>query len=295
MALIAPPLPKLITRRHFLTAGLAGAAGLALYSSEIERHWLEVTELEIKLNNLPAAFDGLRIAQLSDIHLDEFTEPFFLHDAVKKINQLHPDMVFLTGDFVTEGVRGRTLEVESAWQCAAILKELECRQLFAVLGNHDVLVSPKKVTDALVESGITVLRNAYLPLERASGRIWLAGLDDPLEGHPNPDLAIPASIRNQPDEPVVLMCHAPDYVRELLTLAAGQAVSLMLSGHTHGGQVRLPVLGATFLPKLGRIYIEGFFRLGGLQLYVNRGLGTVNLPLRFDCPPEITLFTLRRG
>jgi uncharacterized protein len=293
MAFISPPLQKRITRRHLLTSGLAGAAGLALYSGEIERHWLEVTELEIKLNNLPAAFDGMRIAQLSDIHLDEFTEPFFLRHVVKKINQIHPDMVLLTGDFVTDGMRGRSLAVQAAWQCASILKGLECRQLYAALGNHDVLVGPQKVMAALTDSGITVLRNAYLPLERAGGRIWLAGLDDPLEGHPNPDLAIPASIRNQPNEPVVLMCHAPDYVRTLQAQPAGQAVSLMLSGHTHGGQVRAPFLGALFLPPMGHRYVEGFFRLGGLQLYVNRGIGTVGLPLRFNCPPEITLITLR--
>lgn len=293
MVLISPPLQKRIARRHFLTAGLAGAAGLALYSGEIERHWLEVTDLEIKLNNLPAAFDGMRIVQLSDIHLDEFTEPFFLRHAVETINQLHPDAVFITGDFVTDGMRGRSLAVQAASQCAAILKGLECRQLYAVLGNHDVLVGPKKVMAALADSGITVLRNAYLPLERAGGRIWLAGVDDPLEGHPNPDLAIPPSIRNQPGEPVVLMCHAPDYVRRLQEHPAGQAVSLMLSGHTHGGQVRVPFLGALLLPPLGQRYVEGFFRLGGLQLYVNRGIGTVNLPLRFNCPPEITLITLR--
>lgn len=295
MAFISPPLQKQITRRHLLTAGLAGAAGLALYSSEVERHWLEVTELEVKLNNLPAAFDGLRIVQLSDIHLDEFTEPFFLRHVVKKINQIHPDMVFLTGDFVTDGIRGRRFADEAAWQCAAMLKGLECSQLYAVLGNHDVLVGAKKVIAALTDSGITVLRNTFLPLERAGGRIWLAGVDDPLVGRPNPDLAIPVSIRNQPDEPVVLMCHAPDYVRRLQEQPAGQAVSLMLSGHTHGGQIRLPFLGPVFLPPMGRHYVKGIFRLGGLQLYVNRGIGTVDLPLRFNCPPEITLITLRRG
>lgn len=295
MALISPPLRQPITRRRFLTAGLASATGLALYSGEFARHWLEVTEIEIRLNNLPAAFDGMRIAQFSDIHLDEFTEPFFLRHVVDKVNQLQPDAVFITGDFVTDGVRGRHLAAQSAVQCAAILQGLACRRRYAVLGNHDVMVGAARVIAPVTASGITVLRNSYLPIERSGARLWLAGLDDPLEGHADPDLAIPASIRNQPDEPVILMCHAPDYVGRLLEHSAGSAVDLMLSGHTHGGQVRLPFLPALFLPHLGRRYVEGYFRLGNLQLYVNRGIGTVQLPFRLNCPPEITQITLRRA
>ena len=91
------------------------------------------------------------------------------------------------------------------------------------------------------------------------------------------------------------MCHAPDYADQLLKTAAGRAVGLMLSGHTHGGQVRLPLFGPLITNRLGRKYVQGGFRLGGLQLYVNRGIGTSGLPFRFDCLPEITLMTLRRG
>ena len=155
------------------------------------------------------------------------------------------------------------------------------------------MISRAAVSEALRESAITVLDNAHVPVERAGARFWLAGLDDPVEGVPDPDTAMPASIRNVSHEPIVLLCHAPDYVDTLLTLPEGQAVSLMLSGHTHGGQVRLPFAGPLILPPLGRKYVEGWFRFGDLQLYVNRGLGTVGVPFRFDCPPEITLFTLR--
>jgi uncharacterized protein len=284
-----------ISRRHFLVGGLAGAAGLGLYSAEVARHEIDVTNIEIKLKNLPAAFEGLRMAQLSDIHLVEFTEQFFLRDAVERINRLRPDVVLLTGDFVTDGYRPKPVAAEDAWPCAAILNGLACRQRYAVLGNHDFLVSPETVTAALTGAGITVLRNAYVPLERAGGRVWLAGVEDPLEGRPDPDAAIPEAIRNQPNEPVVLLCHAPDYVRYLLRQPAGDAVSFMVSGHTHGGQVRLPFLGAVSLPPLGRRYVEGLFQVGGLQLYVNRGLGTVGVPFRLNCPPEITVFTLRKG
>jgi predicted MPP superfamily phosphohydrolase len=282
-----------ITRRRFLTASLCGAAGLALYSGEIARHWTEMTELDISLAGLPRVFDGMRIAQLSDIHLDNMTEPFYLRHVVQEINQMQPDAVFLTGDFVSDGLTSRDYAVKAAWQCGSLLSELKCRPLYAVLGNHDVAVGHKEVTEALRGNGITVLHNTHLPIERAGGRFWLAGIDDPVWGDPDPELAIPPAIRNVPDEPIVLLCHAPDYADDLLAMPAGKAVSLMLSGHTHGGQVRLPFVGALELPSMGKKYVEGLFRLGNLKLYVNRGIGTIGLPFRLNCPPEITLFTLR--
>lgn len=293
MALFSSLPRPLLSRRSFLKTGIGGAAGVVVYSGEIDRHWLEVTRRDIQLTGLPAAFDGLRIAQLSDIHMDEFTEAYFLHHVIERINLMKPDVVLLTGDYVSSGLSSRQFAIGSAWQCAKILAQLECGQLYGVLGNHDITVDAEEVTAALRANGITVLINAFLPIERAGGRIWLAGLDDPLEGSPKPELAIPAPIRNVPNEPVVLMCHAPDYADKLLAHPAGKAVGLMLSGHTHGGQVRLPLVGALQLPELGRKYVEGWFRLGSMQLYVNRGIGTVGIPFRLDCPPEITLLTLR--
>jgi hypothetical protein len=282
-----------ITRRRFLLAGACAGAGLALYGGEIERHWTEITRHDVFLPGLRDAFDGFRIAQLSDIHLDEFTEPFFLRDAVSRINSMNPDVVFLTGDYVTSGIAPKKFAIGAAWQCANILNHLQCRQRYAILGNHDILVGEKQVTEAFRANGMPVLKNGYLPVERAGSRFWLAGLDDAMCGQPNPDAAIPASIRNIPNEPIVLLCHEPDYADQLLAQPAGRSVALMLSGHTHGGQIRLPLVGPLFLPGLGRKYLEGWFRFGGLQLYVNRGLGTVGTPFRFDCPPEITLLTLR--
>jgi predicted MPP superfamily phosphohydrolase len=272
---------------------LCGAAGLALYSAEIARHWTEVTELDISLAGLPRVFDGMRIAQLSDIHLDDFTEPFYLRHVVHQINQMQPDAVFLTGDYVSEGLITNEYSVRAAWQCGSILSELKCRPLHAVIGNHDVAVGEKEVTEALRGNGITVLRNECLPIERAGARFWLAGIDDPVWGRPYPELAIPPAIRNVANEPVVVLCHAPDYADDLLAMPLGKTIGLMLSGHTHGGQVRLPFVGALELPTMGKKYVEGLFRLGDMHLYVNRGIGTIGLPFRLNCPPEITLFTLR--
>jgi uncharacterized protein len=288
-----------ISRRGVLKAGIVGAAGLALYSGELERHWIDVTEISAVLQGLPETFDGARIIQLSDIHMDEYTEPFFLHEVVERVNRIAPDAVFLTGDFVSEGPRSAHFAQGAAWQCANILNGLKCSQRYAILGNHDLIVGAGEVTAALTANGIPVLNNTYLPIERlgdrTGGRIWLAGLDDPYKGEPDPERAIPSSIRNIAGEPIVLMCHAPDYADDLIASAAGRAVGLMLSGHTHGGQVRLPFVGSLVLPPMGQKYVQGWFRFGAMQLYVNRGIGTVGVPFRFACPPEITLITLRRG
>ena len=293
MAFFPSSSSRTITRRGLLKTAALSAGGLALYSAEVARHRIDVTQRKIRLKGLPETFDGMRVVQLSDIHLDEYSEPWFIRHVVERINQMQPDMVLLTGDYISEGVSTRKFSIGAAWQCANILKGLTCPRVYSVLGNHDVGVSAKEVSTALRDNGIPVLINAYVPIERDGARFWLAGLQDPVVGIPEPERAIPEKIRHIPNEPVVLMCHAPDYVDTLLLHPAGNAVNLMLSGHTHGGQVRFPLVGALELPVMGKKYVEGLFRLGGLQLYVNRGIGTIGLPFRLNCPPEITVITLR--
>lgn len=293
MDLNGPAVNQQVSRRSFLRTTFFGAGGLALYAGEFERHWLEVVHKQIQIPDLPAGFDGVRVAQLSDIHLDEFTEPFLLRDAIDHINRLQPDLVLLTGDFVSSEVLPHHLTNEAAWQCGHLLSRLQCKDRYAIFGNHDIWAGEEHVGEALRFNGITVLKNSYVPLERKGARVWLAGIDDPVCGQPDPSQAVPARIRNVADEPVILMCHAPDYVDELLQHPVGQAVSFVLSGHTHGGQIRLPFVGPLRLPPGGRKYVEGLFRVGPMQLYVNRGIGSVGVPFRFDCRPEITLFTLR--
>jgi hypothetical protein len=283
-----------ITRRKFLKGGLIAAAGLAVYAGEIERHYIDVTQNDVRIAGLPAAFEGARIVQLSDIHLDEFTEPLFLEHAVKVVNDLNPDFVFLTGDFVTDGIAPRSFSIGAAWQCADILRNLKCQQRYAVLGNHDLGVGSKEVRAALNDNGTQALVNMCRPLVRDGNKIWLSGLDS-VAGHPRLDLAIPAGIGGIAEEPVILLCHEPDFADQVVQTQASQAVALMLSGHTHGGQVRVPLIGPVILPPNGRKYVEGWFRFGNMQLHVNRGLGTIGVPFRFDCPPEISVITLRRA
>jgi predicted MPP superfamily phosphohydrolase len=272
---------------------MCGAGGLALYAGALERHWLEVVHRPIAIKGLPSVFEGMKVAQLSDIHLNEFTEPFLVREAIDEINLARPDLVLITGDYVSAEVLPRDLTIEAAWECGKLLSRIQCRQRYAIFGNHDIFAGEEHVGQALRSNGIPVLRNTYLPIERGGSRIWLAGLDDPVYGQPDPDQAIPSTIRNIPGEPIILMCHAPDYIDELRTHPAGQAVSFVLSGHTHGGQIRLPFIGALHLPPGGRKYVQGLFQVDDMQLYVNRGIGSVGVPFRFDCRPEITFFTLR--
>ena len=281
----------IFSRRRFLTLGASSAAGLAFYSGEIERHEIDVVRRTIALAGLPDAFAGFRIVQISDIHLEEFTEAPFLEETVRRMNSLRPDMVVLTGDFVSNGPFPAHMSIGWAYRCAEILRDLACPLRYAVLGNHDAMVSPAAVTDALVSHSIPVLSNRSVAIERDGRRIWLAGLADALEQKPDLSLALPRR-RSADREPLILLLHEPDFA----DTAVNRQISLVLSGHTHGGQVRIPFIRPFHLPGLGRKYLEGLFSLGGgMQLYVNRGIGTVGVPFRFRCPPELTVVTLAQA
>jgi len=283
---------RLFTRRQFIAVTTVAATGLAFYPGEISRHELEVVPLTVYIPNLPSSFHGMRIAQLSDIHYDNFTEPFFVRRAVRHINALAPDLVLLTGDFVSKGPMMYTLNERHSQFCAEALSHITCPHRYAIMGNHDVAVGVDVVTDALFHHGIPTLWDAHVPLERGKDRIWLVGLKD-ISVAPNPDLKL--AMPKGP-EPVLAMVHEPDYMDTLMESPLGQRANLVLAGHSHGGQVRLPGIGPIFTPPLGKKYVSGLYRFphAGTTslLYVNRGLGTVGLPLRLWCPPEITLITL---
>jgi predicted MPP superfamily phosphohydrolase len=274
-----------LTRRRFLGLSAASAAGLALYAGEISRHELSVEEHTLHLSRLPDAFRGMRVVQISDIHYADFTEPFFLREVVGRINQIRPDMVLMTGDFVSFEPMPISWARRHAHGCAAILSGIECPLRYASLGNHDAIVGASYVEGPLREHGIPVLVNDSIPLERGGQRLWLAGLGSVCTG----DNDLPRTLsRVAATEPVILMAHEPDILPDV----AKHPVDLMLSGHTHGGQVRLPFLPLYHLPEYGQKYVEGLFRRGSTQLYVNRGIGAVGVPFRFRCPPEITILTL---
>jgi uncharacterized protein len=278
---------KSLTRRDFLKLAGIAAVGLPLYAGEISRHEISVQRLMVKLPRLPEAFRGLTIAQLSDFHYAQFTEPYFIRQVIERVNLLKPDVVVFTGDYITKGFWPEREMLRFTGECAEILARVDCPIRYAVLGNHDCTVElySQAMIEALEAHNIPVLENRSVPLERDGARLWFAGTGDALLGRMHLDQAIPVA---SADEPVILLVHEPD----VLPQVARHNVDLMLSGHTHGGQVRFPFLPPMFLPGLGQRYVAGLFRLGDTQLYVNRGIGTVNLPFRLNCPPEITLITL---
>jgi uncharacterized protein len=281
----------MFTRRNFLRLAAGSAAGLAFYAGEIARHELEIVYITIKLPRLPDAFAGMKIVQISDFHFEEYTEAAFLKAIVRRVNALAPELVLLTGDFVSSKPLSQHFNIKLGYHCAEILSHIECPLRFAVMGNHDALVSSAAITDALRISGIPVLANRSVPLERNGQRVWLAGIEDALQERPNLIAALPAGRRRE-DEPVILLAHEPDFA----DYAVGRQIDLVISGHTHGGQILLPFVTPFMLPALGTKYVHGHFTLrDGMQLYVNRGIGAVNLPFRFNCPPEITVITLAQG
>ena len=268
----------------------AGASAIGL-DGFVESYHPQLVKLEISLARLPEAFDGFTIAQLSDFHYENYFSAVPIRKAVQVVNGLKPDLIVLTGDFVTVPMfRSRSSKIRaanSAAPCAEVLQALQAPMgKFAILGNHDADAGPTRITGMLADHGIPILRNRALPLERDTGRLWLIGVDDALRGEP--DLGV--AIRHIPDnDPRILLAHEPDFADESSLLP----VDLQLSGHSHGGQIWIPGIGAPWLPPLSIKYPRGLYQVGNLTLYTNIGIGTIRAPIRINCPPEITLITLR--
>jgi hypothetical protein len=208
---------------------------------------------------------------------------------IRQVNALAADLVLVTGDFVSRGPLSIQVGMGAASRCAALLSTLTCPDRHGILGNHDAVVGSRMIRDHMENNGLPLLVNEYMRIERGGAHIFLGGVDDISEGQPNLSLAIP----ERPDAPVILMAHEPDYANKIVTHPRGGLVDLIISGHTHGGQVRIPGFRPLALPPLGRLFPEGHYFLGKTQLYVNRGIGTVGVPFRLNCPAEITVATLR--
>lgn len=279
-------------------AALAGAAALA-YATQIEATWLEVTRRDVVLPRLPAALDGLRIAHLTDFHRSSIVSSEYLARCVATAIAERPDMIVMTGDFVTK--RSRCIA-----DLTPLLAPLSAPHgVYAILGNHDAYAGARAVAAAVEASGACLLRNRHQRVEVNGAGLWVAGIDSPdheqyrLTPMRRADWAqvyrrfLDTALRGIPRDGFrLLLAHNPDLIRD----AARCGVDLMLSGHTHGGQVRLPFLGATVVPsRYGHRYAAGLFRVEGAALYVSRGLGTVRFPLRFLCRPELAILTLRCG
>jgi len=271
-------------------ATAAGVAGIAADSTLIEPNRPRLIRKEIAVRRWPARLDGFTIALLSDFHYDPYFSVHPIRSAVESVQRLNPDLIALTGDFVSVPIVGHPSKgAADAEPCAAILgKLLAPHGLWAVLGNHDVFSDPDRVTSALKAVGIPVLANKSIPIERDGARFWLSGVDDVLGGRAD----LPHALHGVPSgEAVVLLAHEPDYA----DYVAQFPVDLQLSGHTHAGQIRIPFMRPLYLPEMAKKYVWGQFQIRELTLYTNAGIGTVEVPIRWNCPPEITLFTLRSG
>ncbi len=247
-----------------------------------------IVRQEFRLQRWPERLDGFTVAVLSDFHFDPYFSIHPLRAAIAMVNDLHPDLIALTGDFVSVPLIGDAVKgALAAEPCASFLRQMTAPHgLWAVLGNHDAGTDPDHVTSALQAVNIQVLANQSLPFEQNGARFWFAGVDDEISG--TPDLS--KTMHNVPaGEAVILLAHEPDFADE----AAKFPIDLQLSGHSHGGQIRLPFLPPLYLPELAKKYVWGTYHVGPLTLHTNAGLGTIGVPVRLNCPPEITLLTLR--
>jgi hypothetical protein len=276
-----------MNRRSFLRVSAAGAATIAGaaalgagWATLVEPNRPVVEQITVPLPRLPARLDGLRLAQLSDLHISQYTTAGDIDRAATLAMRQSPDLLVLTGDFIWREV----------WEYAEHLVE-PLRSLhaplgvYAVLGNHDHWEGAALAARVLAEAGVTLLVNQSqrLPVDAP---LWLVGLDDVWER--KHDMAT-ALAEAPDDECKLLLVHEPDYADE----AARYPVDLQLSGHSHGGQINLPGYGRPVLPYLGQKYPAGLYQVGQLALYTNRGIGVIAPPVRLNCPPEVTLLTLR--
>ncbi|HTP00301.1 MAG TPA: metallophosphoesterase [Anaerolineales bacterium] len=242
----------------------------------------QVVPVTIPIRDLHPSLDGFKIVQMTDFHLYPYTQPELIQQAVELCNERHPDLAVLTGDYVW-------LRAEAIDELAQILSGIQAKHgMFAVVGNHDIWAGVETILSGLRRHGIPVLINEGVLIAEGGGSLYLAGLDDGQSG--NADLG--KALQNAPDGvPVILLLHEPDLADQT---SLDRRIILQLSGHTHGGQVRVARLGPMILPYLGRKYDLGLYRINEMWLYTSGGIGTISVPFRYHCPPEVSEITLRR-
>ncbi|HEY2961618.1 MAG TPA: metallophosphoesterase [Pyrinomonadaceae bacterium] len=262
---------------------IGGVVGWALF---IEPNRLITRYETLQIDQWPHPLSDLKIAVLSDIHAGSaFIDEPKLRLIVERTNQLQPDLIVIAGDFVTGN--GRTSHRIEPEVFAPILKNFRAPLgVYAVLGNHDWWYNAQKVRSALEANGIRVLENEFTRIDSRGGPFFLVGLADLWEGEQRIQETI-ASI--PPGAPVIALTHNPDIFPQL-----PQRVTLLLAGHTHGGQVRFPLIGSVVQSsRYGERYVAGHVVENGHHLFVTTGIGTSIAPVRFGVPPEIVLLTLR--
>jgi len=293
-----PTLPDRGRRRFLRRSGLGilgGGAALGAYTVLVEPRRILVRRLDLPLRGLPAGLVGTKVIHLTDLHLGWYTPASFLEQVMEQANALEADLILLTGDYV-----------HGAPDFVAPVCELMARMrgragVVGVMGNHDHWVGSDVSRAGLRGAGIRLLENGHLwfgqgglsETRPAAGGLCVGGLEDPWEGQPDLARAL-AGVPEQ--DPRLVLCHNPDFVESASARADATRVDLMLCDHTHGGQVKLPLLGTPIVPsRYGARYARGMVKGPAFPVHVSAGVGTTILPVRLGVPPEMTLFTLKRA
>ena len=279
-----------MNRRTFLKRSLGSlltllglSGGTYFYAREIEPSLLTITEESITSSQIPEAFNQFKIVQFSDTHLGFHYDLEQLESLVSKINNLKPDLILFTGDLVDEPNNYHWSD-----KLIQLLQQLDAPEgKFWIYGNHDHGGYGTEILYETFEAAdFTLLQNSASRIHREDASFVLAGIDDAMLGDPN----ISQALEERTDSDfTILLSHEPD----LADTVKNYPVDIQLSGHSHGGQVRLPFIGDLYTPAYAEKYVQGKYTISDkLTLYVNRGIGTTRLPYRFLCRPELHVFTL---
>lgn len=266
-----------------LLALLGIGGGTYYYAQEIEPSMLKVHQTKLFSKRLPSSFEGFSVLQFSDTHVGFHYSLDQLSELIREINQHSPDMIVFTGDLVDAPNKFN-------WngELLSILSKLNAPHgKFWVYGNHDHGgYGTEIVEEIMAKSGFTLLKNDHVLVERSTDTIALAGLDDIMLGQPDLTNALNGAAD---DLFTMLLVHEPDYADTVKSFP----VDVQLSGHSHGGQVRIPFIGHVYTPAYAEKYVDGHYQISErLQLFVSRGIGTTRLPYRFLCVPEMTIYRL---
>lgn len=261
--------------------GVVLAAGVGWYARFVHPYRLRIGQEVIQLPRQHARLNGLTIAFVTDTHIGPHFSASDLAPVVDHLRELEPDILLLGGDYICESPRF----MEDASKAVGEMVKTARFGAWGVLGNHDMANSRERIIGPLQLVGVRVLENDAACVSTDRGEIWIAGVADAMLAKPDLDRTFSGI---PPDAATILLWHEPDLAEH----AARYAPMLQLSGHTHGGQVRIPGIGAIALPKLGRNYVSGRYLVGDMPLYVSNGVGMYRPPVRLNCPPELTVLRL---
>ncbi len=268
--------------RNLFIVSVVAIVSLSIYATQIEPNWFQVVQVKINVPKLATNFDGFKIVQISDLHADYAMTSQKFTKIVNLVDRQKPDIVAITGDFFSYEPSQKAAELLEK----SLINLLPKEKTVAVLGNHDHYYDPQILRQILKKSNILELENSVYTIHRGEDVLSIAGVDDYWKRKARLDLVL----EKLPQEgAAVIMAHEPDFADRS---AATNRFILQMSGHSHGGQVRLPFFPPPVLPALAKKYPLGRYQVGDMVQYTNRGIGMGKPLVRLGSRPEITVFTL---